>query len=237
MVCRVVSVLQSAEKLTLDSLWESCEIIQKFGLLPPVLDSRFHLWFKSFLGLLREIFTSKIVFVWLWAVVCLFAMPLPAPDVPASQRLAMDCRTLLDHRIGKGKWQQHLFCSHSGCFAAYKLCKQGFIVTEIWLLEYLYFLKNSPRNGSLIFVFALWAASFFRKIDLAAALGQSTIKRVTGCDLYLAEFLWISVDQRNFFQGILLLCLAKFFTNSKSLSNVVIFWKQQMFILLSEREA
>ncbi|XP_068580575.1 protein EFR3 homolog B isoform X1 [Cebidichthys violaceus] len=29
-------------------------------------------------------------------------MPLPAPDVPASQRLALDCRTLLDHRIGKG---------------------------------------------------------------------------------------------------------------------------------------
>lgn len=35
--------------------------------------------------------------------VCLPAMPLPAPDVPASQRLALDCRTLLDHRIGKGK--------------------------------------------------------------------------------------------------------------------------------------
>ncbi|XP_033931797.1 protein EFR3 homolog B isoform X1 [Gymnodraco acuticeps] len=33
---------------------------------------------------------------------CLPAMPLPAPDVPASQRLALDCRTLLDHRIGKG---------------------------------------------------------------------------------------------------------------------------------------
>ncbi|XP_070843902.1 protein EFR3 homolog B isoform X1 [Chaetodon trifascialis] len=30
------------------------------------------------------------------------AMPLPAPDVPASQRLALDCRTLLDHRVGKG---------------------------------------------------------------------------------------------------------------------------------------
>ncbi|KAK9531560.1 hypothetical protein VZT92_010979 [Zoarces viviparus] len=29
-------------------------------------------------------------------------MPLPAPDVPASQRLALDCRTLLDHRLGKG---------------------------------------------------------------------------------------------------------------------------------------
>ncbi|XP_020503063.2 protein EFR3 homolog B isoform X1 [Labrus bergylta] len=29
-------------------------------------------------------------------------MPLPAPDVPASQRLALDCRTLLDHRISKG---------------------------------------------------------------------------------------------------------------------------------------
>ncbi|XP_028460606.1 protein EFR3 homolog B isoform X1 [Perca flavescens] len=29
-------------------------------------------------------------------------MPLPEPDVPASQRLALDCRTLLDHRIGKG---------------------------------------------------------------------------------------------------------------------------------------
>ncbi|KAF7230616.1 protein EFR3 homolog B isoform X4 [Nothobranchius furzeri] len=29
-------------------------------------------------------------------------MPLPAPDVPASQRLALDCRTLLDHRVGKG---------------------------------------------------------------------------------------------------------------------------------------
>lgn len=34
--------------------------------------------------------------------VCLPAMPLPAPDVPASQRLALDCRTLLDHRVGKG---------------------------------------------------------------------------------------------------------------------------------------
>ncbi|XP_034999536.1 protein EFR3 homolog B isoform X1 [Hippoglossus stenolepis] len=33
---------------------------------------------------------------------CLPAMPLPAPDVPASQRLALDCRTLLDHRVGKG---------------------------------------------------------------------------------------------------------------------------------------
>ncbi|XP_061609508.1 protein EFR3 homolog B isoform X2 [Phyllopteryx taeniolatus] len=32
-------------------------------------------------------------------------MPLPVPvpiDVPASQRLALDCRTLLDHRVGKG---------------------------------------------------------------------------------------------------------------------------------------
>ncbi|XP_047429295.1 protein EFR3 homolog B isoform X1 [Mugil cephalus] len=29
-------------------------------------------------------------------------MPLPAPDVPATQRLALDCRTLLDHRVGKG---------------------------------------------------------------------------------------------------------------------------------------
>ncbi|CAJ1078021.1 protein EFR3 homolog B isoform X1 [Xyrichtys novacula] len=29
-------------------------------------------------------------------------MPLPAPDVPASQRLALDYRTLLDHRVGKG---------------------------------------------------------------------------------------------------------------------------------------
>ncbi|KAF3702847.1 Protein EFR3 -like protein B [Channa argus] len=29
-------------------------------------------------------------------------MPLPAPDAPASQRLALDCRTLLDHRVGKG---------------------------------------------------------------------------------------------------------------------------------------
>ncbi|XP_074470907.1 protein EFR3 homolog B isoform X1 [Sebastes fasciatus] len=29
-------------------------------------------------------------------------MPLPAPDVPASQRLALDCRTLLDHRASKG---------------------------------------------------------------------------------------------------------------------------------------
>ncbi|KAM8831561.1 protein EFR3 homolog B isoform 2-T2 [Spinachia spinachia] len=29
-------------------------------------------------------------------------MPLPAPDVPASPRLALDCRTLLDHRIGTG---------------------------------------------------------------------------------------------------------------------------------------
>lgn len=35
--------------------------------------------------------------------ICLLAMPLPAPDVPASQRLALDCRTLLDHRVGKGK--------------------------------------------------------------------------------------------------------------------------------------
>lgn len=35
--------------------------------------------------------------------VCLSAMPLPAPDVAASQRLALDCRTLLDHRVGKGK--------------------------------------------------------------------------------------------------------------------------------------
>lgn len=33
----------------------------------------------------------------------LSAMPLPAPDVPATQRLALDCRTLLDHRGGKGK--------------------------------------------------------------------------------------------------------------------------------------
>ncbi|XP_037305172.2 protein EFR3 homolog B isoform X1 [Pungitius pungitius] len=29
-------------------------------------------------------------------------MPLPAPDAPASQRLALDCRTLLDHRVPKG---------------------------------------------------------------------------------------------------------------------------------------
>ncbi|XP_032441019.1 protein EFR3 homolog B isoform X1 [Xiphophorus hellerii] len=29
-------------------------------------------------------------------------MPLPATDVPATQRLALDCRTLLDHRVGKG---------------------------------------------------------------------------------------------------------------------------------------
>ncbi|XP_004541855.1 protein EFR3 homolog B isoform X1 [Maylandia zebra] len=29
-------------------------------------------------------------------------MPLPPPDVPATQRLALDCRTLLDHRVGKG---------------------------------------------------------------------------------------------------------------------------------------
>ncbi|XP_030577502.1 protein EFR3 homolog B isoform X2 [Archocentrus centrarchus] len=29
-------------------------------------------------------------------------MPLPPPDVPATQRLALDCRTLLDHRFGKG---------------------------------------------------------------------------------------------------------------------------------------
>ncbi|XP_016889255.1 protein EFR3 homolog B isoform X4 [Cynoglossus semilaevis] len=29
-------------------------------------------------------------------------MPLPAPDVAASQRLALDCRSLLDHRVGKG---------------------------------------------------------------------------------------------------------------------------------------
>lgn len=43
------------------------------------------------------------VLVCVWAVVCLPVMPLPAPDVPASQRLALDCRTLLDHRVGKGK--------------------------------------------------------------------------------------------------------------------------------------
>lgn len=35
--------------------------------------------------------------------ICLPAMPLPAPDVPASQRLALDCGTLLDHRVGKGE--------------------------------------------------------------------------------------------------------------------------------------
>ncbi|KAM9703158.1 protein EFR3 homolog B isoform 1-T1 [Menidia menidia] len=29
-------------------------------------------------------------------------MPLPVSDVPATQRLALDCRTLLDHRVGKG---------------------------------------------------------------------------------------------------------------------------------------
>ncbi|XP_012988357.1 protein EFR3 homolog B isoform X4 [Esox lucius] len=29
-------------------------------------------------------------------------MPLPVPDVPASRRLALDCRTLLDHRVGRG---------------------------------------------------------------------------------------------------------------------------------------
>ncbi|XP_028996239.1 protein EFR3 homolog B isoform X1 [Betta splendens] len=29
-------------------------------------------------------------------------MPLPAPDVPASQRLVLDCRVLMDHRVGKG---------------------------------------------------------------------------------------------------------------------------------------
>ncbi|KAM6915538.1 protein EFR3 homolog B isoform 1-T1 [Xenentodon cancila] len=29
-------------------------------------------------------------------------MPLPVTDVPATQRLALDCRTLLDHRVGKG---------------------------------------------------------------------------------------------------------------------------------------
>lgn len=38
-------------------------------------------------------------------------MPLPVPEVPASQRLALDCRTLLDHRVGKGKWQS-LLCLH-----------------------------------------------------------------------------------------------------------------------------
>lgn len=35
--------------------------------------------------------------------ICLPAMPLPAPDVPASQRLALECSTLLDHRVGKGE--------------------------------------------------------------------------------------------------------------------------------------
>ncbi|CAG09174.1 unnamed protein product [Tetraodon nigroviridis] len=35
-------------------------------------------------------------------------MPLPVPEVPASQRLALDCRTLLDHRVGKGKQQSPL---------------------------------------------------------------------------------------------------------------------------------
>ncbi|XP_011489906.2 protein EFR3 homolog B isoform X1 [Oryzias latipes] len=29
-------------------------------------------------------------------------MPLPASDVPATQRLALDCRTLLDHHVGRG---------------------------------------------------------------------------------------------------------------------------------------
>lgn len=53
----------------------------------------------------------------LWLVVCLPVMPLPAPDVPASQRLALDCRTLLDHRVGKGKFQHQLLCSLSGSFS------------------------------------------------------------------------------------------------------------------------
>ncbi|XP_030200863.1 protein EFR3 homolog B isoform X1 [Gadus morhua] len=29
-------------------------------------------------------------------------MPLPVPEAPASRRLALDCRTILDHRVGKG---------------------------------------------------------------------------------------------------------------------------------------
>nr|XP_020445421.1 protein EFR3 homolog B isoform X2 [Monopterus albus]XP_020445424.1 protein EFR3 homolog B isoform X2 [Monopterus albus] len=33
---------------------------------------------------------------------CVWLTAMPAPDVPTSQRLALDCRTLLDHRTGKG---------------------------------------------------------------------------------------------------------------------------------------
>ena len=39
--------------------------------------------------------------VWLCVCVCV-VMPLPVPEAPASRRLALDCRTILDHRVGKG---------------------------------------------------------------------------------------------------------------------------------------
>ncbi|KAM9552076.1 protein EFR3 homolog B isoform 1-T1 [Salvelinus alpinus] len=34
--------------------------------------------------------------------VCVPTMPLPVPEVPASRRLTLDCRFLLDHRVGRG---------------------------------------------------------------------------------------------------------------------------------------
>lgn len=64
--------------------------------------------FILILGFFRRFFLHLIVVFAIACVrdllcICLPAMPLPVPDVPASQRLALDCRNLLDHRLGKGE--------------------------------------------------------------------------------------------------------------------------------------
>ena len=78
-----------------------------FSLLLVVLRVCFWLWLGVFLSIKGVVCVcvcvSECVCVCGLLCACLPAMPLPEPDVPASQRLALDCRTLLDHRIGKGK--------------------------------------------------------------------------------------------------------------------------------------
>ena len=144
--------------------------------------------------LMKGVVSAFWVFVGLLCV-CLPAMPLPAPDVPASQRLALDCRTLLDHRVGKGKWQQHLLCSLSGSFSFSKFLGQN---------------SNSLRScfrpyGSMIpyknmscpkwkMLFGVWpalscsdSAFFYSSLRIHEHFSGPTLKRNTGWDWYLAQ--------------------------------------------------
>lgn len=111
--------------------------------------------------------------------VCVPTMPLPVPEVPASRRLTLDCRFLLDHRVGRGK-RSHLHLAVS-------------VSVSLFLCSSILFPLLSSYN--CLFV-SLWLSLFPHSLS-SCLLGQ--LKKNVGTILiYLKITLFESVNFKTY---------------------------------------